>query len=144
VVEAASEASALDACNSVGVMVFANLLFGLTAVTAGWISTLMVPLLFLAGSSQGLTYGTTVHQMTLRTVPEHAPALSGLVTTAAQLSIVIGIAALGALYLSTGKAGSSDLASQAMSYVTFAIAGGALVAIACSMRLATARIVQSA
>jgi hypothetical protein len=121
---------------ALAVMALANLLFGLTALSAGWVSAIMVPLLFLAGSSQGLAYGTTVHQMTLRTAPEHAPVLSGLVTTAAQLAIVIGVAALGALYLSTGKAGSGELASQAMSYVTLAIAAGALVAIACSLRLA--------
>lgn len=119
------------------VMVFANLLFGMTAVAAGWVAALMVPLLFLAGSSHGLTFGTTVNQMTIRTSGEHVPALSGLVTTAVQLSIVIGIAALGALYLSTVKAGTSEFASQAMANVTFTIAAGAVVALACSVRLAT-------
>jgi MFS family permease len=118
------------------VMALANLLFGLTAVHVGWVVALMVPLLFLAGSSHGLSYGTTVHQMTLRTARAHAPALSGLVTTAAQLSIAIGIAALGTVYLMADRAGSVEAAPLAVSRVTFAIASGALIAIACSFRLA--------
>lgn len=125
---------------SLGVMVAANVLFGVTAIQAGWVSALMVPLLFLAGSSHGLTYGTTVHQMTLRIVRPHAPALSGLVTTAVQLSIVIGIAALGTLFLATAQLGTAEVASRAMSHVTFAIAAGALVAIGCSLRLAMVRV----
>ncbi len=118
------------------VMALANLLFGLSAVRVGWLAALMVPLLFLAGSSHGLSYGTTVHQMTLRTVRAHAPALSGLVTTAAQLSIAIGIAALGTVYLMADHAGSPDVAPLAVARVTFAIASGAVIAIACSLRLA--------
>ncbi|MFL6624807.1 MAG: MFS transporter [Sulfurifustis sp.] len=124
---------------SLVVMVFANVLFGVTAIRAGWVAALMVPLLFLAGSSHGLTYGTTVHQMTLRIARVHAPALSGLVTTAVQLSIVIGIAALGTLFLATAQPAAAETASRAMSHVTFAIAAGALIAIACSLRLATVR-----
>jgi predicted MFS family arabinose efflux permease len=119
------------------VMVCANLLFGLTAMAAGWSAAIMIPLLFLAGSSHGLTFGTTVNQMTIRTTGDHVPALSGLVTTSVQLSIVIGIAALGALYLSTADAGDSGSASLGMAGVTFAIAAGAMVALACSIRLAT-------
>lgn len=122
---------------ALGVMVAANLLFGLTALTQGWAAMVMIPLLFFAGSSHGLTFGTTVNQMTIRTAPEHVPALSGLVTTAVQLSIVVGIAALGALYLSTTKAGAGEFASQGMARVTFSIAVGAVVALACSVRLAT-------
>lgn len=120
------------------VMVLANLGFGLTAVNAGWLPWVMVPLLFLAGSSHGLTFGTTVNQMTLRTTPIHAPILSGLVTTSVQLSIVMGIAALGSLYLGSSQGGPQQ-ASIAMSHVTLSIAAGALVAIACSLRLATVK-----
>jgi hypothetical protein len=120
------------------VMVLANLGFGLTAVNAGWLPWVMVPLLFLAGSSHGLTFGTTVNQMTLKTAPIHAPILSGLVTTSVQLSIVMGIAALGSLYLGSSQGGPQQ-ASIAMSHVTLSIAAGALVAIACSLRLATVK-----
>lgn len=120
-------------------MASANFLFGLTVAGAGWIAALMVPLLFLAGSSHGLAYGTTVHQMTLRIARTHAADLSGLVATAVQLSIVVGIAALGALYLAAGPAESAAPASRAISHVTLAIATGAVIAIGCSLRLAQIR-----
>lgn len=118
------------------VMVGANLCFGLTALGPGWVAPVMVPLLFLAGSSHGLTFGTTVNQMTIRTAAAHVPALSGLVTTSVQLSIVVGIAALGALYLSVAEAGAAGPSSRAIALVTFSIAAGAVVALACSLRLA--------
>lgn len=122
---------------SLVIMASANLAFGTTAVLGGWVAVIMVPLLFFAGGSHGLTFGTTVNQMTLRTQPVNGPALSGLVTTAVQLSIVLGIAVLGALYLAVGAPGSAVQSSSAMAYVTFAIAAGSLVAIGCSIRLAT-------
>ncbi|TCW84064.1 MFS transporter [Burkholderia sp. SRS-46] len=120
-------------------MVAANLAFGATARHAGWIAAVMVPLLFCAGASHGLTFGTTVNQMTQRTSPQHAPALSGLVTTSVQLSIVIGVAALGAIYLAVAAPGEKLASARAISDVTFAIGVLALVAIACSLRLATVR-----
>ncbi|KVN38572.1 MFS transporter [Burkholderia pyrrocinia] len=121
------------------VMVAANLAFGATARHAGWIAAVMVPLLFCAGASHGLTFGTTVNQMTQRTSPQHAPALSGLVTTSVQLSIVIGVAALGAIYLAVAAPGEKVASAHAIADVTFAIGALALVAIACSLRLATVR-----
>lgn len=123
---------------SLGAMGLANLAFGATALGLGWAATAMVPLLFLAGGSHGLGFGTTVNQMTLRTAPAHAPAISGLVTTAVQLSIVLGIALLGALYLALGVAGDARTSSRAMAGVTFAIAIGAWLATVCAVRLARA------
>ncbi|MGZ2749641.1 MFS transporter [Burkholderia stagnalis] len=120
-------------------MMAANLAFGATAHQAGWIAAVMVPLLFCAGASHGLTFGTTVNQMTQRTSPQHAPALSGLVTTSVQLSIVIGVAALGAIYLAVAVPGEKVASAHAIADVTFAIGALALVAIACSLRLATVR-----
>ncbi|KVC65631.1 MFS transporter [Burkholderia ubonensis] len=120
-------------------MAAANLAFGMTARHAGWVAAVMVPLLFCAGASHGLTFGTTVNQMTQRTAPQHAPALSGLVTTSVQLSIVIGVAALGAIYLAVAAPGAHVASARAISDVTFAIGALALVAIACSLRLATVR-----
>ncbi|HEV7372761.1 MAG TPA: MFS transporter [Arenibaculum sp.] len=120
-----------------GVMVAANLLFAVTALGSGWVAPVMIPLLFLAGSSHGLTFGTTVNQMTIRTSGANVPALSGLVTTSVQLSIVVGIAALGALYLSVSQPGAVEPSSRAIALVTFSIAAGAMVALACSLRLAT-------
>ncbi|KUZ76031.1 MFS transporter [Burkholderia ubonensis] len=120
-------------------MAAANLAFGMTAHHAGWVAAVMVPLLFCAGASHGLTFGTTVNQMTQRTAPQHAPALSGLVTTSVQLSIVIGVAALGAIYLAVAAPGAHVASARAIADVTFAIGTLALVAIACSLRLATVR-----
>ncbi|WP_232458173.1 MFS transporter [Burkholderia ubonensis] len=120
-------------------MAAANLAFGMTARHAGWVAAVMVPLLFCAGASHGLTFGTTVNQMTQRTAPQHAPALSGLVTTSVQLSIVIGVAALGAIYLAVAASGAYLASARAIADVTFAIGALALVAIACSLRLATVR-----
>ncbi|KVA14140.1 MFS transporter [Burkholderia ubonensis] len=125
-------------------MAAANLAFGMTARHAGWVAAVMVPLLFCAGASHGLTFGTTVNQMTQRTAPQHAPALSGLVTTSVQLSIVIGVAALGAIYLAVAAPGALVASARAISDVTFAIGALALVAIACSLRLATVRAPASA
>ncbi|WP_232456114.1 MFS transporter [Burkholderia ubonensis] len=118
-------------------MAVANLAFGMTARHAGWVAAVMVPLLFCAGASHGLTFGTTVNQMTQSTAPQHAPALSGLVTTSVQLSIVIGVAALGAIYLAVAAPGVHAASARAIADVTFAIGALALVAIACSLRLAT-------
>ncbi|KIP16551.1 major Facilitator Superfamily protein [Burkholderia sp. MSHR3999] len=120
-------------------MAAANLAFGMTARHAGWVAAVMVPLLFCAGASHGLTFGTTVNQMAQRTAPQHAPALSGLVTTSVQLSIVIGVAALGAIYLAVAAPGAHLASARAIADVTFAIGALALVAIACSLRLATVR-----
>ncbi|KVU74070.1 MFS transporter [Burkholderia ubonensis] len=120
-------------------MAAANLAFGMTARHAGWVAAAMVPLLFCAGASHGLTFGTTVNQMTQRTAPQHAPALSGLVTTSVQLSIVIGVAALGATYLAVAAPGAHVASARAIADVTFAIGALALVAIVCSLRLATVR-----
>jgi MFS family permease len=114
----------------------ASLLFGLTAAVSGPVLTLMLPLLFVVGSGHGLSFGTAVNQITARTTPARAPALSGLITTANQISIGTGIAALGTLYLSAAGDGSSFRASSAISYVAFTIGAGMLVAIACSLRLA--------
>lgn len=118
------------------VMLLVNLAFGMTAFWAGWVPLIMIPLLFLAGSSHGLAFGTTVNQMTIRMPGMYAPALSGLVTSAVQLSIVAGIATLGALYFSTVGQGTETSASLAIAAVTLAIALGAAVALACSVRLA--------
>ncbi|KVX09773.1 MFS transporter [Burkholderia ubonensis] len=120
-------------------MAAANLAFGMTARHAGWVAAVMVPTLFCAGASHGLTFGTTVNQMTQRTAPQHAPALSGLVTTSVQLSIVIGVAALGAIYLAVAAPGAHVASARAIADVTFAIGALALAAIACSLRLATVR-----
>ncbi len=122
---------------AIAVMGIVNLAFGWMALQAGWQPAVMVPLMFLAGSSHGLTFGTTVNQMTQRVPPAHVPVLSGLVTTSVQLSIVVGIAVLGALYLSEAVTGSAAASSSAIATVTFSIAAAAVLGVACAWRLAT-------
>jgi predicted MFS family arabinose efflux permease len=122
---------------AIATMGVVNLAFGWMALRAGWQPAVMVPLMFLAGSSHGLSFGTTVNQMTQRVLPPHVPVLSGLVTTAAQLSIVVGIAVLGALYLSKAVEGSASASAAAIAAVTFSIAAAAVVGVACAWRLAT-------
>ncbi|MFC5473506.1 MFS transporter [Paraherbaspirillum soli] len=117
-------------------MATANLLFGVAALHWGWKMAAMLPLLFVAGSSHGLSFGTVVNQMTGYVPPAQAPALSGLVTTTVQLSIVIGIATLGTLYFAVLKAGS---AASGISWVNFTVAAGATLAAVCSVQFAMRR-----
>lgn len=120
-------------------MAAADIAFGLAAVRWQWMPAVMLPLMLIAGSGHGFSFGPVVNRMAARVPPASAPALSGLVTTAVQLSIVIGIATLGTLYLATAKAGAAAPASVGISHVVFAIAAAAAVAVACSVQLATAR-----
>jgi MFS family permease len=114
----------------------ANVGFALTAIVAGWTPAIMLPLLFVAGSSHGLSFGTLVNQMAKRVLPAQAPTLSGLVTTSVQLSIVIGIATLGTVYLGAAHAATAASASRAIAIVTCAIALTGLGAVTCAVRLA--------
>lgn len=114
----------------------ANLGFALVAVSAGWTPLLMLPLLFAAGASHGLSFGTLVNQMARRVLAAQAPTLSGLVTTSVQLSVVIGIATLGTVYLATAQAANAASASHAIAVVTCAIALIGLGAVACAASLA--------
>lgn len=123
---------------ALSVMVVANIGFCLSTRHWGWNPWVMLPLLLSAGSSHGLSFGTLVNQMSTRVQPVQAPALSGLVTTSVQLSIVIGIATLGTLYFATVKLTSSLSASTGMSSVTFAIATMAVLAVGCSVWLTKA------
>ncbi|NRR32705.1 MFS transporter [Oxalobacteraceae bacterium] len=109
--------------------------FGACAYTAGWLPFAMVPLLLVTGACHGLSFGTLVNQMSLRVVPAQAPALSGLVSTSVQLSIVIGIATLGTLYLGLERVVG---ARNAISAVALAISCAALLAAHCAVRLARA------
>lgn len=111
-----------------------NVLFGLTAMLRGWTPALMLPLLFAAGSCHGLSFGTLVNQMAKRVLPEQAPTLSGLVTTSVQLSIVVGIAALGSVYL--GVAEGTAAPSRAIAAVCGVIATVGVGAVAGAVRLA--------
>lgn len=113
-----------------------NMSFALTAILSGWTPAIMLPLLFVAGSSHGLSFGTLVNQMAKRVLPTQAPTLSGLVTTAVQLSIVVGIATLGTVYLGAAQEASAASASRAIAIVTCIIALAGLGAIMCSVRLA--------
>lgn len=120
-------------------MAAALLVFGLVDLRTGWTPAIMLPLLLIAGSGHGFAFGPVVNQMATRVQPAHAPALSGLVSTAVQLSIVVGIATLGTLYLATAKAASQTSSPAGISLVVFAVAAAAVIAVACAVRLAVAR-----
>jgi hypothetical protein len=94
----------------------------------------MLPLLFAAGSCHGLSFGTLVNQMTKRVLPAQAPTLSGLVTTAVQLSIVVGIASLGSVYLGVAEGGAAP--SHAIAAVCGVIAALGVGAVVGAVRLA--------
>jgi MFS family permease len=120
-------------------MAVADLLFGVTALYRGWTPLVMLPLLLLAGTGHGFAFGPVINQMAARMQPAHAPVLSGLVSTATQLSIVLGIATLGTLYLAMAGVGPTASPSFAIALVAFAIALAAATAVACSVRLARGR-----
>jgi MFS family permease len=111
--------------------------FGALAFTRGWTPLAMIPLLTVAGACLGLSFGPVVNQMSRRIQPQFAPTLSGLVTTATQLAIVVGVATLGTLYLSEiNSVGFAD-PSRAIAGVLFAIAASAVVSLVFALRLAT-------
>jgi len=93
-------------------------------------AAVMLPLLLIAGTGHGLSFGPIVNRMAARIQPTQAPTLSGLVTTSIQLSIVVGIATLGTIYLAAGN-------SDGIGYV--AVAVSAVTAAACSVQLARRR-----
>ncbi len=117
-------------------LVLADALLGAIISRHGWTPALTLPLLVVAGTSHGAAFGPVVSRLATRIAPAHAPALSGLVTTATQLSIVVGIATLGTIYLATAKTGPPG---RAIALVAFTVALAAVVATACSVQLATAR-----
>ena len=110
----------------------ANLSFGITVLHSTWAPVPMIVALFVAGSGHGLSFGTTVNQMTTRIAAEQAPALSGLVTTTVQLSIVVGVAALGTLYFAVSRIGD---AVHAMATVNLCSTALALIGAGCAFVL---------
>lgn len=70
-----------------------------TVYYAGWLPLAHVVLLLVSGSAHGLAFGPTVSFASARISPHAAGLLSGLVTTMVQVAIVLGIAALGSVYL---------------------------------------------
>ena len=121
---------------ALGALVAADALLGAIIVRHGWTPALTLPLLVVAGTSHGAAFGPVVSRLATRIEPAYAPALSGLVTTATQLSIVVGIATLGTIYLASAKTGAPG---YAIALVAFTVAAAAVVAAACSVQLTTAR-----
>jgi MFS family permease len=117
---------------ALGLLAIADLAFGLLVTAYSWAPVPMALALFCAGSGHGLSFGTTVNQMTSRIAPDQAPALSGLVTTTVQLSIVVGIAALGALYFAVRQGAD---AVHAMATVNYSCTALALVGVLCAVAL---------
>jgi predicted MFS family arabinose efflux permease len=124
---------------ALGAMAAAVAVFGLVAVRSGWTPAAMLPLLLVAGSGHGFAFGPVVNRMAARVQPAQGPALSGLVASATQLSIVLGVATLGTVYLAKAEVGSAAPSSDAIGLVAFAIATAVVVAIACSIQLSRRR-----
>jgi hypothetical protein len=109
--------------------IIAEAAFGELAFARGWTPLAMIPLLAVAGACHGLSFGPVVDQMSQRIQPQFAPTLSGLVTTATQLAIVIGVATLGTLYLSAASSFGLADPSRAIAGVLFAIAASAVLSL---------------
>jgi hypothetical protein len=116
-------------------MAAADVLLGV-AVWSGWQLAVVLPLLFVAGSGHGFAFGPLVNQMAARVQGKHASALSGLVTTAVQLAVVVGVATLGSLYLATAQDGSAASSVHGVSLVASTIAVVAALSVIGSIRLA--------
>jgi MFS family permease len=91
-------------------------------VRTGWTYGTEWPLLLLAGIGHGAGFGALVHQITARSRPEHVATLSGVITTVAQLAIVVGIATLGGLYLTMAHLGHRASFDHALSLIVFVLA----------------------
>jgi MFS family permease len=106
---------------------FAASTAGLGDATSGngwpWYATV---LLTIAGSAHGAGFGALVRQTVESAGPRHAAATSGVLSTVNQLAIVMGIAAMGSLYLSLPP----DSSLPSVSWVILVAASGALVSAA--------------
>ena len=110
----------------------ANLAFGASAYLYSWAPATMLTALFVAGCGHGLSFGTIVNQMSSRIAAAQAPALSGMVTTTVQLSIVLGVAALGAIYFTVAHTGGAVAAMVTVNLCSTALA---VVGIGCALLL---------
>lgn len=115
-------------------MAAANVALGI-AVRSGWLLGLTLPLLAIAGAGHGAAFGPLVNRLMMRVKPEHAPLLSGLLTTATQLAVVAGVASLGSVYLAIARGAASS--AEALAIVAFAIAALCVVSTVGSVRVAT-------
>lgn len=117
------------------VLAMADVMIGLV-VRSGWKLWFALPLLVMAGAGHGAGFGPLVNQMVSKIKPRHAPALSGLVSMSTQLGIVVGIAALGSIYLGVAHAGSRSSSGAGLWLVALTISVVALVSVVFSVRLA--------
>jgi len=115
-------------------LALANALLGVVT-HATWNFALIAPLLVLAGAGHGAGFGALVPQIAARAKPAHAPAISGLVTTVTQLAIVVGIAALGSVYLDRIHPGDIVSFQHALSLVFYLLAATTLVAACFALRM---------
>lgn len=97
----------------------------------------VLPLLVIAGIGHGSGFGALVDRVTAHVPEHHSSALSGLINTVTQLSILIGIAALGGFYLSAARSGGQGGYNSAISAVCFALAAATGIALACTLTVST-------
>lgn len=94
--------------------------------------SVVIPLLVVAGIGHGAGFGALVDRVAANTPPHRSSAFSGLVNTVTQMAILIGIAAIGGLYLAAARVGGAEGHATAMSEVFFVLGAVGLVALVCS------------
>ena len=97
------------------------------------------------GLGVGLAYGPNLNRALERVAPEDAADASGLLATVTQLGQLMGVATLGTLYLNRlshdarSATGAAHASAHALWLTTVALAGTALLGVACSAPLSGRR-----
>jgi uncharacterized BrkB/YihY/UPF0761 family membrane protein len=89
---------------------------------------LLFVLLGFGGLGLGIGITANIRQMTAAVPSRYAPDMSGLITTAAQTSGVVGIATFGTVYFSLVSRPGPDIASHAFAILTTGFAVTAVLA----------------
>jgi MFS family permease len=96
---------------------------------------LVIPLLVIAGAGHGAGFGSLIARVAASIEASYVSAFSGLVNTVFQLSILIGLAALGGYYLSAAKTGGPHGYATALSGVCLFLAIVGAIAVVCALTI---------
>lgn len=100
----------------------------------------VAPVLVIAGAGHGSGFGALVDRIAAHTPREQSSALSGLVNTTTQLSILVGIAVIGGLYLSVAGSGGPAAHASAIAEVCLVLGVVGVVALGCSLYVSVRRL----
>lgn len=119
-----------------GDLILAAAYLGLSAslVTGHPAGALLIVLLGLGGFGLGAGFSGLIAHLAAAAPPRYAPDLSGLITTISQLAAVVGVAAVGTIYLSLAPYPGPHPAMHAFTIVTAIFALTALLAAAAAYR----------